>query len=293
MAAEGSERKVFVGGLAPDTTNRSLETHFSQYGEIEDCIVMVDKETSRSRGFGFVTFRESEAVSACLDKPNTVDGKDVQCKKAVRDPPRQLEQDSRGGTYNSVKLFVGGLPATCDYDKLTEYFGRFGKIEDAVVMMDAQTQRHRGFGYVTFSDPSAIEAALDLYKENRIDGKWIEVKRCVPQDKMRSAPQGKGKGRGRDDDRLVPCSSGAGGSGPGYGQYPPPPPGYGQYPPGYGQYPPGYDPYAAYGYPPMPYGYPPPPAYMGYPPDPYGYARYAGYPPTSPPAAAPARTSPY
>jgi len=269
-----SETKIYVGGLAPDTTKETLEGHFGQYGEIIDCVVMVDKGTSRSRGFGFVTFKEPSAANAALGTANFLDGKEVACKKAVRDTlkavrdtPKQLVQDA-SGVYNSVKIFVGGLPSTCDYDKLTGYFGRFGQIQDAVVMMDAQTQRHRGFGYVTFAEPSAVEAALTNYPENNIDGKWVEVKRCVPQEAMRD----KGKGKGFDPSK--------GSSRP----FTPPPStaAPGMYPDPYaGWY--GTDPYAGY----AAYG-------MGYPQmaaSPYGAYGMPAYPPQGPYGAAPAAVS--
>jgi len=188
-----AETKIYVGGLAPETAKEALESHFKQYGEIIDCIVMVDKATNRSRGFGFVTFKEAASANAALGTANILNGREISCKKAVRDAPKQLVQEG-GGVYNSVKIFVGGLPSSCDYDKLTGYFARFGQIQDAVVMMDQQTQRHRGFGYVTFTDASAVEAALQMYSENKIDGKWVEVKRCIPQEAMRTPGESTGGG---------------------------------------------------------------------------------------------------
>mmetsp|Transcript_73647 Transcript_73647/g.238072 ORF Transcript_73647/g.238072 Transcript_73647/m.238072 type:complete len:288 (+) Transcript_73647:75-938(+) len=201
-----TDNKIYVGGLAHETTKDALEAQFRQYGEIVDCVVMVDKATNRSRGFGFVTFKESTSANAALGTANNIDGREVSCKKAVRDSPKQIVQESSGGVYNTLKIFVGGLPSSCDYDKLTGYFGRFGQIQDAVVMMDQMTQRHRGFGYVTFSDSSAVEAALQMYPENKIDGKWIEVKRCIPQESMRccgggSSNKGKGSSKGYDAGR--------------------------------------------------------------------------------------------
>merc|ERR1719214_50570 len=50
--------------------------------------------------------------------------------------------------------------------------------------MDPVTHKPRGFGYVTYADPESVESVLDKYKENKVDGKWVEVKRCIPQDKM-------------------------------------------------------------------------------------------------------------
>jgi len=57
--------KLYVGNLSWNTTDDHLNQAFSQYGTVTDHIVMVDRETGRSRGFGFVTFSsESEAQAA-------------------------------------------------------------------------------------------------------------------------------------------------------------------------------------------------------------------------------------
>lgn len=270
-----SDNKIYVGGLSHDTNNDGLKHHFSQYGEITDSVVMMDKVAGRSRGFGFVTFKDSAAANAALGTSHVLDGREVSTKKAVRETQPALVQDS-GGIYNAVKIFVGGLPSSCDYDKLTGYFGRYGRIQDAVVMMDQQTQRHRGFGYVTYAESASVEDVMKEYKEHRIDGKWIEVKRCIPQDVMRDGGADRGGGRrgsdrGRDRDRDRDMGS----------SYPP----SGQSPPGSapGMYPDPYDPYRAYygsgaagaypGY--NPYGMP------GYPTHPYGAYGMPGYPPAA------------
>jgi RNA recognition motif-containing protein len=52
-------KKLFVGGLAWGTSSEALKAAFSQYGDIEDAIVLTDRETGRSRGFGFVTFKNA------------------------------------------------------------------------------------------------------------------------------------------------------------------------------------------------------------------------------------------
>lgn len=273
----GDDNKIYVGGLAAETTSDSLQAHFTQFGEITDCIVMPDKATGRSRCFGFITFKDTSAMNAALGTSNLVDGREVACKKAVRESPA-LPGQSGDGPYNVVKIFVGGLPASCDYDKFTSYFGRFGPIEDAVVMMDSQTQRHRGFGYVTFSESTAVEAALQNYAANQIDGKWIEVKRCIPQDKMapgQSLKGGKGNGKAVNNkgppsptsgsrSAASPASVAAPAACPGYGAY-------GSY--GYG---------GAFGAPPAaadPYGYGAYGYYGGYPGYGYGgYGYYGAYP---------------
>jgi hypothetical protein len=50
--------RLFVGGLAQDVTENELRNAFGQYGEVADCIVMRDRDTRASRGFGFVTMAD-------------------------------------------------------------------------------------------------------------------------------------------------------------------------------------------------------------------------------------------
>ncbi|KAK6129137.1 hypothetical protein DH2020_037115 [Rehmannia glutinosa] len=58
--------KLFVGGLSYSTDEMSLREAFSQYGEVVEARVILDRETGRSRGFGFVTFTSTEAASSAI-----------------------------------------------------------------------------------------------------------------------------------------------------------------------------------------------------------------------------------
>ncbi|CAJ1382906.1 unnamed protein product [Effrenium voratum] len=175
--------KVYVGGLNFSTSSDGLKAHFEQFGAISDCVVMTDRETGRSRGFGFVTFEDPGSVNAAITMPTQqLDGRSVTVKKATREGSGKGAGPAPAGVeFNVVKVFVGGLAPSVDYEKLTGYFQRFGAIEDAVVMMDAATQKSRGFGFVTFAESSSVEACMDNYDSNELEGKWIEVKRCIPQ----------------------------------------------------------------------------------------------------------------
>lgn len=76
-------RKVFVGGVPPSSTNESLRAYFEKFGPISEAQIMKDRVRGRSRGFGFVTFEDDDAVPKVLSvAEHRLDGKLVDVKKA-------------------------------------------------------------------------------------------------------------------------------------------------------------------------------------------------------------------
>ena len=83
------ERKLFLGGLTEDTTEKDLKNIFKEFGTIIDCKVMRDNDSGLSRGFGFVTFACSFMAEAALDKsPFDINGAKISPKRATPDVPR-------------------------------------------------------------------------------------------------------------------------------------------------------------------------------------------------------------
>ncbi|XP_065881495.1 uncharacterized protein [Euphorbia lathyris] len=81
--------KVFVGGLAWETQSETMRRYFEQFGEIFEAVVITDKNTGRSKGYGFVTFREQEAAKrACADPSPIIDGRRANCNLASLGRPR-------------------------------------------------------------------------------------------------------------------------------------------------------------------------------------------------------------
>ncbi|PUZ52920.1 hypothetical protein GQ55_5G012000 [Panicum hallii var. hallii] len=75
--------KVFVGGLAWETHKEGMRAYFEQFGDILEAVVITDKNTGRSKGYGFVTFREPEAaLRACIDPYPVIDGRRANCNLA-------------------------------------------------------------------------------------------------------------------------------------------------------------------------------------------------------------------
>ncbi|XP_039840379.1 glycine-rich RNA-binding, abscisic acid-inducible protein-like isoform X2 [Panicum virgatum] len=89
MAASDVEYRCFVGGLAWATDDNSLHNAFSPFGEVLESKIILDRETQRSRGFGFVTFSSEQAMRDAIEGMN---GKDLDGRSITVN-----EAQSRGG----------------------------------------------------------------------------------------------------------------------------------------------------------------------------------------------------
>lgn len=74
---ESDEGKLFIGGIAWDTTEDKLRDYFGQYGEVTQTVIMRDKTTGRPRGFGFVVFSDPSVLDSVLNDKHTIDGRMV------------------------------------------------------------------------------------------------------------------------------------------------------------------------------------------------------------------------
>ncbi|CAB3226828.1 unnamed protein product [Arctia plantaginis] len=241
------DRKLFVGGLSWETTDKELRDHFSAYGEIESINVKTDPNTGRSRGFAFIVFKAPDSIDKVMAAgEHTINNKKVDPKKAK----------ARQG-----KIFVGGLSSEISDEEIKNFFSNFGTIMEVEMPFDKTKNQRKGFCFITFDSEQVVNELLKTPKQT-ISGKEVDVKRATPKP---DGPGGMG-GRGGRGGRGLRGGRGRGGYGGqgawgngGYGGY-----GYGQG--GYGG---GYD---GYGY--SGYGYDGYGGYGGY--DYSGYPNYAG-----------------
>jgi len=91
-------KKIYVGNLPFSVTLERLKELFSPYGEIEDAIVMANKFTGRSRGFGFVTFvNDADADKALAEMNNkAIEGRELKVKEAkpLEERPKEEVKES-------------------------------------------------------------------------------------------------------------------------------------------------------------------------------------------------------
>lgn len=85
------------------------------------------------------------------------------------------------GPGRTKKIFVGGLASTVTESDFKKYFDQFGTITDVVVMYDHNTQRPRGFGFITYDSEGAVDRVLHK-TFHELNGKLVEVKKAVPKE---------------------------------------------------------------------------------------------------------------
>ena len=82
--ADTTYTKIFVGGLRWETTTDKLKEYFGQFGEITESVVIMDRNTGRSKGYGFVTFATPDAAAkATSDAFPNIDGRRANCNLAA------------------------------------------------------------------------------------------------------------------------------------------------------------------------------------------------------------------
>ncbi|XP_076251764.1 RNA-binding protein musashi isoform X2 [Rhynchophorus ferrugineus] len=178
--------KLFVGGLSWQTSIEKLKEYFGMFGNVTDVLIMKDPVTQRSRGFGFITFSEPSSVEKVLKVPiHTLDGKKIDPKHAT--PKNRPKQPNK-----TKKIFVGGVSQDTSADEVKAYFSQFGKVEETVMLMDQQTKRHRGFGFVTFENEDVVDRVCEIHFHT-IKNKKVECKKAQPKEAVQANAQLLGK----------------------------------------------------------------------------------------------------
>ncbi|KAL3648748.1 nuclear ribonucleoprotein 1 [Castilleja foliolosa] len=201
---DSDQGKLFIGGISWETDEEKLKSYFQGYGEVLQVVVMRDKITGRPRGFGFVVFADPSVLDSVVQDSHVIDGRTVEAKKALSRDEQVSKVGNSGGSRNFVgggdartkKIFVGGLPPTLNEDGFRQYFEAYGMVTDVVIMYDQQTNRHRGFGFISFDSEEAVDRVLHK-TFHELSGKKVEVKRATPKDSNSSGGGGR-SGSGQD-----------------------------------------------------------------------------------------------
>ena len=189
-------RKMFAGNLHKDTTQEVLHAFFSEFGEVEQCYCAMNKATGKCKGYGFVTYRLSEAVDAIQEsRPHTLLDREVDTRRAV---PRELAGNPES-ELRSKKLYVTGLHGPksglneniSDAD-LSKYFGQFGAVLSVSQKLHSATApqtdpskvgKKTGYGYIEFADEDPVDK-LVLIGVIQLKGAVLEARRGLTREQQ-------------------------------------------------------------------------------------------------------------
>lgn len=177
------DAKLFVGNLPYDIDSESLAMLFEKAGTVEISEVIYNRETDRSRGFGFVTMSTVAEAEKAVEIFNgfDVNGRLLTVNKAA---PKGTQPERTPRVYEpAFRVYVGNLPWSVDDTKLEQVFSEHGKVVDARVVIDRETGRSRGFGFVTMSTETELNDAIAALDGQSLDGRAIRVN--VAADKPR------------------------------------------------------------------------------------------------------------
>ncbi|XP_070703080.1 RNA-binding protein 24 [Pempheris klunzingeri] len=166
--------KIFVGGLPYHTTDSSLRKYFEVFGEIEEAVVITDRQTGKSRGYGFVTMADRSAADrACKDPNPIIDGRKANVNLAyLGAKPRVMQPGFTFGVPQIHPAFIQrpyGIPAHYVYPQAF--------VQPSVVIPHVQPAAaapatasspyidYTGAAYAQYSAAAASAAAAAAYEQ--------------------------------------------------------------------------------------------------------------------------------
>ncbi|KAF4357480.1 hypothetical protein CsatB_010636 [Cannabis sativa] len=188
---------IFVGDLSPEVTDATLFACFSVYPSCSDAKVMWDQKTGRSRGFGFVAFRNQQDAQSAINDLNgkwlgsrqircnwatkgstTSEDKQISDSKSVveltngssEDGQEIASEDAPENNPQYTTVYVGNLAPEVTSVDLHRHFHALG----AGTIEDVRVQRDKGFGFVRFTTHAEAAMAIQLGNARMLYGKTIK-----------------------------------------------------------------------------------------------------------------------
>ena len=194
---EQSRRSLFVHSLPASADTERLTAFFSQSYPLKHATVVVDPATKISKGYGFVTFADSEDARNARETLNQslFDGQKIKVELAEPRHRQGAKDDSTNAVAHNIeaarskadvqpptKLIVRNLPWTIkDSDQLSALFRSYGKVKHATIPKK-RPGLSAGFGFVVLRGRKNAEKALEGVNGKEIDGRTIAVDWAVQKD---------------------------------------------------------------------------------------------------------------
>lgn len=167
-------RRLVVLGIPWEVDTNGLKVYLSKFGTLDDVVVMKDRESGRSRGFGYVTFASNEGAEKALTTQHVLNGRVLEVKVAT--PKEDMKVPVKGIT----RIFVARIPLQVSQAEFKRHFEAFGTVTDIYMPKEHSSSAHRGIGFITFASPDSVEKAMA--KTHQLGGVAVAVDRATPKE---------------------------------------------------------------------------------------------------------------
>ncbi|KAK7067779.1 RNA-binding protein 39 [Halocaridina rubra] len=176
---ERDARTVFCMQLSSRIRSRDLEDFFSVVGKVNDVRIITDAKTRRSKGIAYVEFVDVESVPLALGlSGQKILGVPIVCQPTQAEKNRAASiaavQDQKAAS-GPMRLYVGSLHFNITEDMLRGIFEPFGKIDHIQLIMDSETGRSKGYGFITFHNSDDAKKALEQLNGFELAGRPMKV----------------------------------------------------------------------------------------------------------------------
>ncbi|KAG7521210.1 RNA-binding protein 39-like [Solea senegalensis] len=175
---ERDARTVFCMQLAARIRARDLEDFFSAVGKVRDVRIISDRNSRRSKGIAYIEFVEASSVPLAIG----LTGQRllgvpiiVQASQAEKNRAAAAANNLQKGSSGPMRLYVGSLHFNITEEMLRGIFEPFGKIEGIQLMMDSETGRSKGYGFISFADAECAKKALEQLNGFELAGRPMKV----------------------------------------------------------------------------------------------------------------------
>ncbi|XP_015955959.1 uncharacterized protein LOC107480345 [Arachis duranensis] len=180
---ERDQRTVFAYQMPLKATERDVYEFFSKAGKVRDVRLIMDRNSRRSKGVGYIEFYDAMSVPMAIAlSGQLLLGQPVMVKPSEAEKNLVQSTASTGaagvaGPYGAMdrKLYVGNLHFNMTESQLREIFEPFGPVEVVQLPLDLETGHCKGFGFVQFAHLEHAKAAQNLNGKLEIAGRTIKV----------------------------------------------------------------------------------------------------------------------
>jgi len=174
-------KKLYVGNLADHTTTQDLTGLFAQVGPVVSVRLITDRDTGRSKGFGFVEMESEAAARAITQLHHTaLHGRPLSVTEA-------RPQGSTEGRPSPSRLFVSNLPYETTAAELKDFFSSIGPVSFLSLPVERESGKPRGFAFVEFAEPAQAQEAIRRFHSQLFNGRALAVREALAKE-SRPAP---------------------------------------------------------------------------------------------------------